>query len=44
VVEGLLRTGASFIELSVEQITSEAGLCRSTFRDKTDRERGTDAI
>ena len=40
VVEELLRTGASFTELSVERIASEAGLSRSTFylyfRDKTD--------
>jgi len=40
VVEELLRAGASFTELSVERIASEAGLSRSTFylyfRDKTD--------
>jgi len=39
VVEELLRGGASFTELSVERIASEAGLSRSTFylyfRDKT---------
>jgi len=48
VVEELLGTGARFTELSVERIASEARLSRSTFylyfRDKTDRERGTDAI
>jgi AcrR family transcriptional regulator len=40
VVEDLLRGGASFTELSVERIASEAGLSRSTFylyfRDKTE--------